>query len=147
MPHSLFIRWFIVVAVIAAASILAGQFGLFTLLIANDASYICAIIMGLFVVGSGYAGVVARRVDAGNPSVKARNTLHYLSETFTTLGLLGSFIGFSICMQINLVGTLDTQTIIKGLVVGTATALYTSLVGLIAQMLLKLQLFLIENHG
>lgn len=143
----LFTRWFILCAVTAAASIFAAQQGFFTLVLQTDRSYLSAAMAVLFVGTSLYAGRIAYDCDVGRlPAPRSLKILHFIGDQFTTLGLLGTAIGFCLLMHGTLDATIDVATIIAQLKVGTSTALYTTLVGIICSILVGLQTFMIENR-
>lgn len=144
----LFIKWFIVFAVIMTLSLIAAHFGLFTLIFAADASYISFLICVLFLISSLITGKLS--YDMSNEKIelvrikRKLKLLNFISESFFTLGLLGTIIGFCLMMSSSLTATIGVAEIITQLKIGSSTALYTTLVGICASLALQIQVFLIE---
>lgn len=119
----LFLQWSLTVSLIAVGSVIVAVLGGFDLAWSLDGTKISFLIMGLFVVASGYCGVLAWRIDvaldtkrlqdlaaSSGTSVSARRPLKFgafLKETANQaehgwlaigwcekLGLLGTVIGF-----------------------------------------------------
>jgi len=141
-----------------AAAMLAAQRGLISLIVSSDISYLSVVMMALFVGTSLYAGWVARQMDVFvEPKVKRPLTvapqfsrplaiLHFVADNLFALGLLGTCVGLCYMMRGSLVETADVAAIISQLKVGTSTALYTTLVGIVTSLLLQLQTFLLEHR-
>ena len=148
-----FVKWFIVTAVTLSGAAIAYNFGILGLILQSDVTFLSLLIMVLFLVSTAIAGNVAHaagqrpsgREDAKYFSSRLR-LLKFLAEHFFTLGLLGTIIGFCYMMQGALVDTLDVGEVIKQLKTGMATALYTTLTGIVSSLLLQLQIFLIEDY-
>jgi len=149
-----FIKCFIVFAVVLTASVLAGSQGMFSTILKNDASYICAAIMLMYGPASLYVLATARAVDKlKNNKVKIKALLahrlqhvRYIGETFFGLGLLGTIVGFCLMMNTAMNADQDVRLIITQLKVGVSTALYTTLIGMCASMPLRLQEHLLDTH-
>ena len=148
--RKLFIQWFIIFAASLSGGIIALNTGLLSLFIKNDQSYICLIIMSLYLVASAIAGHLCFRIDQLKKNVveKQVKLLEFFSENFFVLGLLGTIIGFCIMMyqSVGGTGTPDTTQIILALKSGLATAFYTTLVGIVCSLGLQLQLFIVNRY-
>jgi len=149
-----FLQCFIIWAVVMTACVLAGTQGLFLKVLKNDSSYICAIIMAIYIPASIYLLWVSRQFDLKQNKVwlgQRMEHIEYVAQTFMGLGLLGTLIGFCIMMD-NAIGTQvavpDVNLIVKQLYSGCCTALYTTVVGMSAAIPLSLQrhLLLHTNH-
>lgn len=144
-----FTQWFVINAGIATTSFFAYSKGLFGVIFENDASYIAALSMVIFVFMCGYLGKVALDVDKTplnrQDHIDNLDFGWFVSGHFLNLGLLGTVVGFCFMMgSVRSVNPDITETI-KTLVLGAGTALYTTLVGLVCHMLLQFQLYTIQN--
>jgi len=143
MRKDLFLRWWLLFALIVVGSILAVITGLFGK--ANDADFtkISFLIYGLFIVFSIKCGVNTSRA-------KKDQSGWFMSDIMITLGMIGTVVGF-IYMLSTCFGSIDTsqpQTMrlaLSKMSTGMGTALYTTASGLICSLLLKLQLFNLEQ--
>lgn len=146
----LFIKWFIIFAAIIASLVIASFSGVLSLVWRSDISHISSVIGVLFVGGSLLAGKVAyTSSDNGGHSLtnlnkRRMNVLEFLADVFFLMGLAGTIIGFCFMMQDTLQGT-DVTQIIGKLKAGSSTKLYTTLAGITASALLRLQMLVIKN--
>jgi len=148
-PHKLFIQWFIIFAASIAGGLIAYNRGLIELFIKNDQSYICLILMILYVLGSSVAGYLAYRLKSLKKELVTKRLalLDLFSDNFFVLGLLGTIIGFCIMMYNSLGGQApNPEQVIISLRAGLATAFYTTLVGIVTSIFLQLQKFVITHH-
>lgn len=145
-----FIKWFIIFGAILASLAIAGFSGALSLIWRSDISHLSAVIGVLFVVGSLLAGKVSYSVSSmDTPSFTLRekrqmNVLEFLADVFFLIGLAGTIIGFCYMMSDSLQGT-DVNQIIAKLKSGSSTKLYTTLAGISASALLRLQMLVIKN--
>ena len=75
----------------------------------------------------------------------------FASEICLTLGLIGTVSGFILMLygvfsDLNVNDTESVQQSLKNMSLGMSTALYTTLVGLTAGLVLKLEYFRLEVH-
>jgi len=146
----LFIKWFIVAAAIIAVACIAAQMGFISLVIASDISHLSIFIAGLFVVASTLTGKLC--YDISNESIdpvtvkKRLKILNFMADSFFTLGLLGTIIGFCYMMAGShaVLNNTDVNVIIQQLKVGSSTKLFATLSGIVSSLLLQVQILLIE---
>lgn len=159
--RNLFIKWFITFAAISTAVIIAGTQGLFSLVLQSDISHLSSIIAVLFIICSVLAGKLSYDLSKerprellneyrndSKPTAKLKRRLKFLNfmaDTFFTLGLAGTVIGFCYMMRGTLNANNDVSTIITQLKIGSSTKLYTTLSGIISSLLLQLQVLIIES--
>jgi hypothetical protein len=122
----------------------------------NDATKLSFLLLGLFIIMSGWCGyktwTLSKFIDEGGDEPHLIDRIERLMEVgwFTsdlclTIGMVGTVVGF--IMMLSGFATLDlaqvrtVQLLIKELGVGMSTALYTTLAGLICGALLKIQYF------
>jgi hypothetical protein len=145
-----FIKWFIIFGAIVASLAIAGFSGALSLIWKSDVSHLSAVIGVLFIAGSVLAGKVSYSVSSMNvPAFTTKekrqmNVLEFLADVFFLIGLAGTIIGFCYMMQDSLQGS-DVNAIIAKLKSGSSTKLYTTLAGISASALLRLQMLVIKN--
>ncbi len=75
----------------------------------------------------------------------------YVSESMIRLGLLGTIIGFILMLgaviDVGPPGVEAVRKILLDMSSGMATALYTTLAGLLASMMLSMQYYLVDRHA
>jgi len=150
---TVFKRWFLMVVLVTVAGVALFHFGVVQDIYETDISRLSSVIMVLYVIGTALAGFNSHRV--GTHHKLTHNTEHrlyigwFISEAMMVLGLAGTVIGFIVLFNGNFEGvTFDDPDKIKEIIVaiasGMGVALYTTLVGIFASLLLKMQLVSIE---
>ncbi len=146
-----FIKIFLLNIVTLTALFYAETEGAISLIISNDASYLSAVIMLLYVGMSGYLGKIAYDTDVANNNQKAvllkkLDNGHFVAEHLISLGLLGTVVGLCFATSNSLVEGAPVNQIVAGLKAGLSIAFYTTLCGLVFSMLLQLQLLIIGKE-
>jgi len=149
----LFIKWFIVFAAILAAVGIVWKMGLISLIVASDISHLSSIIAILFVISSFLAGKLCYDISNDNIELvtlkKRMKILNFAADSFFTLGLLGTVIGFCYMMSgghsVFAGGTDNVAQIIQQLKIGASTKLYATLSGIVCSLLLQVQILLIDT--
>lgn len=143
MKKSLFLKWWILFALVIAGSILAIITGLFHRVNDADFTKISFLIYAIFIVFSIKCGF-------NTAKVKEDQAGWFVSDIMITMGMIGTVVGF-IYMLSTCFGSIDTsqpQTMslaLSKMSTGMGTALYTTASGLVCSLLLKLQLFNLEQ--
>jgi hypothetical protein len=157
MVNFAILRWLVVfVASIITAAFIQHK-GLFAALWVADMSGISFVILSIYLVLTVYMGVLTRRLTLNDPSSDIfKNNIPYLhgcwyaSELLMALGMMGTLIGFTLMLGPALAGldatnlAISTAAIFK-MAAGMGTAVLTTLVGLIASQLVKIQIINIET--
>jgi len=149
---NVFLRWWLFACLMLAASIVVGFHNGYHRLYADDPTMMCFLILGIFALVSGYIGMLSWKFDRNIYDTEvlkklsvSLNTGWLSASLFTKLGMLGTIIGF--VMSVASFKNLDTtnpaasQLVIQDISVGISVALYTTLVGLVCNMLMMLQNF------
>ena len=124
----------------------------------KDASYLSIATLILFMVTSLQCGSYIFQIDKNKKMtfeeyqshLGKEERIYFISEVCLNLGMLGTIIGF--CMMLVGFETLDisNQQTVQGLLSelgkSMATALYTTLVGLLCGQLLKIQAFIMSQQ-
>jgi len=146
-----FLRWWLMICVIVIATIILNQFDIFSKLYETDQSKISFIIIAIFNIITTYIGVVTYKLSKGLDVTNTEITnCWFFADECQTLGLIGTVIGFIIMIgfafnNLDVEDTESIQSAIKYMSIGMGSALVTTLVGMTASVLLKLQLINI-NH-
>lgn len=140
MKHVPFLRWLLIMVPLTVVAIFAHFFGFYQSVYENDKSWISFTVLGLFALSSLWVGFQTKKM-----SLKGSQFLWMLSDMCLTLGMIGTIVGFLMMLvggfTIASGDVAGIQALLARFSVGLGTALYTTLVGLICSMLLKLQLF------
>jgi len=148
-----FTKWFLLNAVVLTAVFFAEQKGAVSTVIKNDLSYISVLIMGLYLVVSGYVGRLCYLSDRINEEKKEEAVEHLLkrsdvgwfaAEHFFSLGLLGTVFGLCVATSTNLDAEAQVSDIVAGLKVGLNTAFYTTICGIVFSLPLQVQLMILK---
>tara|TARA_R100000152_G_C6776435_1_gene205557 strand:+ start:956 stop:1450 length:495 start_codon:yes stop_codon:yes gene_type:complete len=148
-----FTKWFLLNAVVFTALFFAEQKGAITLMIKNDVSHITILIMGLYVLVSGYVGRLCYLADKINPKRKKEAIDHlfkradlgwFAAEHFFSLGLLGTIFGLCVATTTNLTEAAPVAQVVAGLKEGLNTAFYTTICGIIFSLPLQVQLVILK---
>jgi hypothetical protein len=129
---------------------IAEYFGLHTLLATNDQTYLSFVICFVWLVASLLIGFWHTLTD--KVVIKRFcNIGWYLAETCLALGMVGTVAGFLMMLgvafsNIDVSNTANLQNALSSMASGMSTALYTTLIGLIASVFLKSQLVSLEHY-
>lgn len=139
-----FLKWWLLNIVVFICFVICAKVGVIAEIYNKDASFLCFVIMGIYIFCSGYNGFIADDLDK-NKINKMENRIEYgwfFSEFCLSLGMIGTVVGFIMMLadfadaDVN-----NLQKLIGSMSYGMSTALYTTLCGLIFGNLLKLQCF------
>lgn len=133
---------------VAIAAALGHHFHFWTMMDAKDETKISWAIVVITLAASLFIGYYSY---IGQASKQAMNVLWYISDAMITLGMIGTVAGFLIMMDggfanIDATDPASIQTTIKTLGSGMGTILITTLIGLAASMLLKLELVVTDHE-
>ena len=137
-----FYKWFVAFILIVAMFMLAVNEGLIKMMVESDISRLSVVITVLFFVFSIFTGYLAFTSDAKDKRFKI---VKFVKEQFFTLGILGTVVGL-IYMTNDVLAGSDVKNIIVGLKDGLATALFTTAAGLVASLLLHIQMYILQYN-
>ncbi|MCI0533414.1 MotA/TolQ/ExbB proton channel family protein [bacterium] len=158
---NVFLQWLLLISVMLTSTLIAYRLGYLSYVFENDASHICAIIAVIFTATTAHCGVLAWKFSAYSDALKNAQTYakneyaqtmavfkHRLQtsmefeELCVKLGLLGTVLGF--LMMFTDIKNPSTDQL-KYILAGLATALLTTMAGLVASICIFAQNKLIEN--
>ena len=147
-----FTKWFLLNAVMLTAAFLVQQKEWITLVIKNDASYISVVIMSLYVIVSGYVGMLCYLADKATKGREREDILRrmdigwFAGEHFFSLGLLGTLVGLTIATSTSLTEEAQVSQIVAGLKNGLNTAFFTTICGIVFSLPLQVQLMILKQE-
>lgn len=156
MKYVPFLKWWLFFTVICVAAIFVQYAGFYAVLWEKDSSYLSWAILGIFVFFSLLCGGYILRVCASPPKDKAsfedylrqEEVGWFFSEFCLTLGMIGTIVGFIFMLSgfegIDMNKPQTVQSLLSDLGKSMSTALYTTLVGLVCGVLLKIQYFILS---
>ncbi len=154
--HLLFLRWWVIACVTGVAGYFAHQFGIFTEILNEDWTYICLTIFCLFLFMSLWCGLktfmMSYMMGKNNLTpdklmeVEAQEDIGWFAaESFQVLGFIGTICGMIYALKgfvgVDMSDPGAVQGLVSNLVSGVSVAFYTTLAGLVASLLLKMQYF------
>jgi hypothetical protein len=151
-----FLKWWLLFTVVCVAAIFVQYAGFYTVLWEKDSSYLSWAILGIFAFFSLLCGGHIFRVCASPPKdresfedrLRQEEVGWFFSEFCLTLGMIGTIVGFVFMLSgfegIDMTKPQTVQSLLSDLGKSMATALYTTLVGLVCGALLKIQYFILS---
>lgn len=146
------LKWWTVFCSCVLLLFLCWEFGFLHSLYASDITRLSWVILGLFFLFSLRIGyrlhTFVRERDRYSFST---NPEWFAGETMLSLGMVGTVVGFiymltTVFTDLDVADTASVQQALAMMATGMGTALWTTLVGLVCSILLKLQLVLVDEH-
>lgn len=143
-----FLIWWLIVCIQSALLFVAFKYDLHIILTAADPTYISWGVLVLYIITTGLIGVHTHNADYRSVNTEP---FWFISEVCLSLGMLGTLIGFIMMLNlsfnsIDVNNAVSLQRALGQLSIGLGTAIWTTMVGLSAGILLKAQLVNLE-HG
>lgn len=150
-PQQAFMTWYLMLCIQTVLISIAVYFDAHRLIWQNDQTKLSLVIVLMWVAGSILIGLWHRKTTATDIQNNAKIGW-YLAETCLALGMIGTVAGFLLMLgtaftNIDVSNTQSLQTALAGMALGMSTALYTTLVGLVASIFLKSQLVNLEHYA
>lgn len=149
----IFTRWTIIMAATTVGCYFVAKAGGFAGLLKYDSSYIGFLIMAVALSAASYMGKISEAVDIYNSGVRPEGAkediLHkigavrFASEKCFDLGLLSTIIGL-VLMFLGMGSSVES--LIGAIKNGLSTAFIPTLVGMVANLILSLQIFIAEHE-
>lgn len=148
--NTAFLRWWLLNSILIITSFICYKLNIFNEIYKKDSSYLCFVIIGIFVIISCYNGKLASNIRDTKDLERKIELSWFFSEICLSLGMIGTVVGFIQMLagfsSLSPGDSSGIQSLIVGMSYGMSTALYTTLVGLIFGNILKLQAFDMENE-
>lgn len=156
MKYVSFLKWWLFFTMVCVGAIFVYHTGFFGVLWEKDASYLSWIIFGVFTFFSTLCGVTIFRLCYSPPKdkktfqdyLRQEEVGWFFSEFCLTLGMIGTIVGFVFMLSgfegIDMAKPQTIQSLLSDLGKSMATALYTTLIGLVCGAMLKIQYFILS---
>jgi len=143
------LRWWLIVCLSILSGGVAVYFNLHQDLYDGDQTKLSFLILTLFILTSGWVGWCTKKSEI---QIQNIDVGWFVAEACLALGMIGTVTGFLLMLSgafanIDLANTATIQTALSQMALGMSTALYTTLVGLICSLILKIQLVNVENEN
>ena len=150
-PKQAFMAWYLIVCVQVVLISISVYFDAHRLIWQHDQTKLSFAIFLLWALGSVLVGLWHRKTSVVDIQNNAKIGW-YLAETCLALGMVGTVAGFLLMLgtafsHIDVSNTGSLQTALSSMAMGMSTALYTTLVGLVASIFLKTQLVNLEHYA
>jgi hypothetical protein len=147
-----FLKWWLLFCLQIVGVGFALYYDIFNTLLDADKSFISILILSIYVCTSLRIGYKTKNIGRNNIDeldTSNDSSGFFQCETFLVLGMIGTVIGFIMAFSnihtLN-VGDMDSmRSVLQVMGSGIGTALWTTLVGLVCNLALKLQLINYEN--
>jgi hypothetical protein len=143
------LRWWLIFCLSLLAGGIAVYFNLHIKLYDGDQTKLSFLILLVFILTSGWVGWCTKHSEYKFQNIDVG---WFVAEACLALGMIGTVTGFLLMLSgafadIDLANTATIQTALSNMALGMSTALYTTLVGLICSLTLKIQLINVENEN
>lgn len=142
------LKWWLIYCSSILIAGISHYFGFTELLTNGDPTRIGFFILAMFFLASTYVGKQTYAFESKQeiPDLKPQ---WFISQVFTTLGMIGTVIGFlllltQVFVDLDVSSHASLQNALVKMTTGMGTALLTTLVGLVCSSLLKVQLLTLE---
>jgi len=144
------LRWWLIFCLTILGVLASIHFDLHILLEDADQTKIGFLILGMTGLSTIWIGRRTFFCVKKGRELNPLETEWFIAESCLTLGMVGTVIGFILMLgttfsAIDVTDLRSLQLAIEGMASGMSTALYTTLVGLISSLILKVQLINLEN--
>ena len=153
--NSILLRWGFLFCTQAALGTVAYHFRFFHHLYREDTTRIGFVILGILILSSLWIGkkifsLKNHPFDATS-AIKDFSPGWFVAESCLVLGLIGTVTGFILMLgtaftELDVTDIVSVQNALIKMSLGMSTALYTTLVGLISSLAIKIQLVTIERQ-
>ena len=143
------LRWWLIFCISILAGGVAIYFNLHQDLYDGDQTKLSFLILAIFILTSGWVGWCTKKSEF---QIQNIDVGWFVAEACLASGMIGTVTGFLSMLSgafadIDLANTSTIQTALTKMALGMSTALYTTLVGLICSLTLKIQLVNVENEN
>jgi len=153
--NSILLRWWFLFCTQISLSAVAYHFGFFHHLYREDTTRIGFFILGILILTSMWIGKKTysfkKNWEGPDEAIKEFSSGWFIAESCLVLGLIGTVTGFILMLgtaftELDVTNITSVQGALVKMSLGMSTALYTTLVGLISSLAIKIQLVTIERQ-
>ena len=157
LKRTAILKWWLIIVIISLGITACAMAGVFEMVNKADVTKLSFVIFGLFVLTSAQTGMLTYKAEKVVTKreydiiYRKNGTGWFVSDALFSLGMIGTVIGFIYMLgmsfsSITAANTASMQFALSKMGSGMSTALYTTAAGLICSLLLKLQLFNLEQY-
>ena len=153
--NSILLRWWLLFCTQFALATVAYHFGFFDHLYREDTTRIGFVILGILLLTTLWVGKktysLKKNWAGAAEAVDEFSSGWFIAESCLVLGLIGTVTGFILMLgtaftELDVTNITSVQGALVKMSLGMSTALYTTLVGLISSLAIKIQLVTIERQ-
>ena len=153
--NSILLRWWFLFCTQVALGTIAYHFSFFHHLYREDTTRIGFFILGILILTSLWIGKkifsLKKTWEGPDVAIKDFSPGWFDAESCLVLGLIGTVTGFILMLgtaftELDVTNIVSVQNALIKMSLGMSTALYTTLVGLISSLVIKIQLVTIERQ-
>ena len=153
--NSILLRWWFLFCTQFALATVAYHFGFFHHLYREDTTRIGFFILGILLLTTLWVGKkvysLKKNWEGPDEAIKEFSSGWFIAESCLVLGLIGTVTGFILMLgtaftELDVTNITSVQGALVKMSLGMSTALYTTLVGLISSLAIKIQLVTIERQ-
>ena len=153
--NSLLLRWWFLLCTQVALGTVAYHFNFFHHLYREYTTRIGFFILGILILTSLWVGKKVHSLkfkwDGPQDAIDKLSSGWFIAESCLVLGLIGTVTGFILMLgtaftELDVTNITSVQNALIKMSLGMSTALYTTLVGLISSLVIKIQLVTIERQ-
>ena len=153
--NSILLRWWLLFCTQSALTTVAYHFGFFHHLYREDTTRIGFFILGILLLTTLWVGKktysLKKNWAGADEAIKEFSSGWFIAESCLVLGLIGTVTGFILMLgtaftELDVTNITSVQGALVKMSLGMSTALYTTLVGLISSLAIKIQLVTIERQ-
>jgi|TARA_Y100000034_G_scaffold136316_1_gene212157 hypothetical protein len=139
------LKWWLIFCLTALGFSVAYYFNIHTLLFYADVTKLSFLIIVIFIFTSVWIGRKTYDLETHNVVDKSIDVGWFIAEACLALGMVGTVTGFLYMLgtafeNIDISNVQTLQDALASMALGMSTALYTTLTGLIASLIIKIQL-------
>lgn len=143
------LKWWLIFCLALLATGVSGYFDLHNTLYVADTTKLSFLILGLCFITSIWIGRKTYHVGVKDDYDQSTDVGWFVSESCLALGMIGTVIGFLLMLgtafsDLDVTSSEALQAALASMAVGMSTALYTTLIGLVCSLIIKVQLMNLE---
>jgi|TARA_Y100000034_G_scaffold5641_1_gene6325 hypothetical protein len=143
------LKWWLIFCLVILGTGVAVHFNVHNLIYDADVTKLSFLIISIFFGTSIWIGNKTYKVEKYDDYDQNTNVGWFIAESCLALGMVGTVTGFLLMLgtafsNIDVSNSASLQTALEFMAVGMSTALYTTLVGLICSLIIKVQLVNLE---
>ena len=143
------LKWWLIFCLTLLGAGVAVYFGIHVHIYNADVTKLSFLIISIFIGTSVWIGNKTYRLDKYDDYGQNTSVGWFIAESCLALGMVGTVTGFLLMLgtafsNIDVSNSASLQKALEFMAVGMSTALYTTLVGLICSLIIKVQLVNLE---